>query len=236
MHIINTQNYEEMSQKGADILLETIRTKNDAIICLATGSSPKRMYELFVDTINKERIDLTHITFVKLDEWYGGDPDYIVTCSAFLKENLLDKLYMQPGSFIEFDGETDDLDTELHRVEAFLNEHPIDVMVLGLGMDGHLGLNEPNESLTTGCHFAKLHEKTANHDMVKGHTPKGGITIGMKGIFDSGTVLMLVTGEKKEDAYEAFMSQRITTQVPSSLLWLHKNCITLIDKEQFPDK
>ena len=229
MKLIHTENYEAMSKEAADLLLDTLRKKPDAVICLATGSSPARMYELVCEAVNKERIDLSEITFVKLDEWYGVEPQAACTCTTFIKEHLLDQLYMQPKAVVEFVSDAADIKQELDRMDAFLSEHPIDVMILGLGMNGHLGLNEPADFLTLNAHYAELDEKTKTHDMVKGFDPKGGLTIGLQGIFTSRQILMLVCGERKEAAYQAFMSQRITTATPASLLWLHPNCVTLVD-------
>ena len=199
MKLIHTENYEAMSKEAADLLLDTLRKKPDAVICLATGSSPARMYELVCEAVNRERIDLSEITFVK------------------------------PKAVVEFVSDAADIRQELDRMDVFLSEHPIDVMILGLGMNGHLGLNEPADFLTLNAHYAELDEKTKTHDMVKGYEPKGGLTIGLQGIFTSGQIIMLVCGDRKEAAYQAFMSQRIATSTPASLLWLHPNCVTLVD-------
>ncbi|MEG0526416.1 MAG: 6-phosphogluconolactonase [Longicatena sp.] len=233
MQIIHSDTYEQMSIQGCDLLLDTIQKKNDAVICLATGSTPKRMYELLVHKINEQRIDLTNVTFVKLDEWYGLEPDHPSTCHTFIKQHLLDKLYMKPKCLIEFTSNAVDVTQELIKVETYLKEHPIDVMILGLGMNAHLGLNEPSQQLTLGCHQVMLNSKTKTHDMIKGEHVESGMTIGMDGIFKSKQVLMLVSGSSKEDAYKDFMSGTITTQVPASMLWLHTNCVCLVDTSQF---
>ena len=139
--------------------------------------------------MNRERIDLSEITFVKLDEWYGVEPQAACTCTTFIREHLLDQLYMQPKAVVEFVSDAADIRQELDRMDVFLSEHPIDVMILGLGMNGHLGLNEPADFLTLNAHYAELDEKTKTHDMVKGYEPKGGLTIGLQGIFTSGRLL-----------------------------------------------
>lgn len=235
MKIINVHNYDALSKQGADILLDALRAKKDINICLATGSSPAKMYEYFVNTINEEKIDISNMTFTKLDEWHGVPKESSFTCDTFIKEHLLDKLLMQPKRVIAFDSETKDVDADLKRVQDQIDACPIDIMILGLGMNGHLGLNEPGDSLTLPCHYAELDEKTKTHDMVNDQKVEGGITIGLKGIFDSKKVLMIVTGSRKEEAFKAFMSQKITTNIPASLLWLHQDCTTLIDQEQFND-
>ena len=144
------------------------------------------------------------------------------------------KLKTPIGNYIGFDPEAEDLNKEVERINTFLDTHCIDLMILGLGMNGHLGLNEPNAYVTLPAHIAQLNPVTKTHDMVKGLTLTRGMSIGMKGIFESRQVVMLICGEHKEEAYQAFMSQNITTQIPASFLWLHSNCTCIIDREQFP--
>lgn len=233
MKIQKAKNYEEMSQLGADILLETVKTNPNARICLATGGSPERMYDIFANTVNKENIDLSNVTFVKLDEWYDVDEYAPCTCNLFIKEKLLDKLNSKPKEIISFQTKGDNTQEECDRIQNYLNEHPLDVMILGLGMNGHLGLNEPSDNLVLDAHMATLSEVTKTHDMTNGITLTRGITIGLKGIFESKHVLMLVCGSRKEEAYKKFMSREISTLTPASLLWLHSNCTTIIDTERF---
>lgn len=235
MNINYVSNYEEMSQMGAKLMIDTIKNKSNASICLATGSSPKRMYEIFVDKVNKENIDISEVTFVKLDEWIGLSEEDPNSCTGFIRTHVLDSLHNKPKAYIEMKTDNDAF-AECEKMDHYLKENPIDLMILGLGMDAHLGLNEPNEYLTLNCHKAILNEKTKNHDMAKGKSLSSGLTIGMGGIFESKQVLMLVCGTRKEEAYETFMSRKISTQAPCSFLWLHSNCFTIIDREQFPSK
>lgn len=234
MKIINATNYEVMSRHGADIIIELMKTKPDAIICLATGGSPKRMYEILAQAINEEQIDLSHMTFVKLDEWYGLSKDDPSTCTSFLKTYFFDLLKQKEVTVIGMESDRD-ANQECASMNAFLSAHTIDCMILGLGMDAHLGLNEPNEYLTLEAHHAQLNEQTKTHDMAKGKQLTSGLTIGMEGIFNAKHILMLVSGTRKEEAFQAFMSKRITTKAPCSFLWLHPHCTTIIDRTQFPD-
>ena len=234
MELLNAKNYEEMSITGANILLETIRNKSNASICIATGGSPERMYEIFVNTINEEKIDISNVTFVKLDEWYDAEEYDPFTCNAFIKEKLLDKLYMKPKQVIAFQTKGKDYQEDLDRVQKYLDENPLDVMILGLGMNGHLGFNEPADELSLDAHMVQLDAITQTHEMTMGKVLTRGVTVGMKGIFDAKRVLMLVTGGRKDEAYKYFMSRKVSTRTPASFLWLHPNCTTIIDREKFP--
>ena len=235
MNITNAKNYEEMSLLGAKILLDTIRNKPNASICIATGGSPERMYEIFVDTINKENIDISNVTFVKLDEWYDAEEYDPFTCNAFIKEKILDKLNSCPKQVIAFQTKGEDYLEDLRRVQEYLDENPLDVMILGLGMNGHLGFNEPADALSLDAHMVMLDAITQTHEMTQGKVLTRGVTVGLKGIFEAKRVLMLVTGGRKDESYKKFMSRKISTQTPASLLWLHPNCTTIIDREKFPE-
>lgn len=233
MKILDCKNFEELSSEGACIVFDLIVKNPSANICLATGGSPKNVYELLVKKINEAKIDVSQLTFTKLDEWYDVSPDAPFTCETFIQENILQKLHMQPKQFISFQSDALDIEKETVRVQALLEQNPIDLMILGLGMNGHLGLNEPNDTLQLPCHYAPLNEQTKRHDMVDGIKVEGGLTLGMSAIFDAKQILFLVSGSRKEAAYEKLMSKQISTQTPASFLWLHQNCTALIDKEQF---
>lgn len=233
MKIIDAKNYDEMSELGANILIETIEKKKDASICLATGGSPKKLYENFVNEINERKLDISNVTFVKLDEWYDVEETQPFTCTTFIKENILDKLHMKPKAFLSLPTKCEDPNAACAKLQAYLDQNPIDVMILGLGMNGHLGLNEPNTHLNLHTHQANLSDITKTHDMAQGKPLTSGLTIGLKSIFEAKQVLMLVCGNKKEDAYQQFMSQKISTLTPASLLWLHPNCTSIIDRNKF---
>lgn len=233
MKIIDAKDYDEMSKLGANILIETIEKKKNASICLSTGGSPKKMYAYFVDEINKRKLDISNVTFVKLDEWYGVEETQPFTCTTFIKENIIDKLHMKAKAFISLPTKCDNPQFSCAKLQSYLDENPIDVMILGLGMNGHLGLNEPSTHLTLDTHQATLSDITKTHDMAIGKPLRSGLTIGLKSIFEAKQVLMLVCGNKKDEAFQQLMSKKISTSTPASLLWLHQNCTTIIDRNKF---
>ncbi len=233
MKIYQVESYEALSQAACTHLIEEIKRNPQATICLATGSSPKRLYELFVEAVNNKNIDISQTTFVKLDEWHGPLPTHICTCEYFIQTNLLEKLKYQPKAYLSFLSNTENVEEEVKRIQNFINEQGIDIMILGLGMNGHLGLNEPSDSLTLDCHYAPLDAKTKTHSMIESFSIEGGLTIGLDGVFKAKQIIMLACGENKESAYEALLSKQITTQTPATLLWLHQNCDCFIDESQF---
>lgn len=228
MLITQAKHYEELSQLAVTKLLDVIHQTPHPVICLATGASCQRMYELFVQIVNEQQIDISHVTFVKLDEWVGVPSDDPCTCSYYLQTNIFQQLHQPYQELVEMKSDTEHIEEELQKMDAFLQQHPLDLMILGLGMDGHLGLNEPSDALHYGCHKIALHEVTKTHTMLQGKQVNYGMSIGMQGIFEAKQILMLVCGERKEEAYQGFMSKQITTQLPASFLWLHPNCDTIV--------
>lgn len=230
------ENYEVMSRQGADMMIEVILKKADANICLATGGSPLRMYEIFVEEVKKQGIDVSNVVFTKLDDWCGLSKEDEETCEYFIWKHVLGPLDICPSQFISFHLAEKDVEKEAKRVQLELKNRPLDLCILGLGMNGHLGLNEPAEYLLPYAHVSALNEKTKTHSMLKGKHVEFGITLGMSELMQAKQILMLVSGAKKAEAYEALMSQKITSQVPASYLWMHSNCWMLIDQEYFPMK
>ena len=227
------ENYEELSKQGALMMIDVIKEKPNANITLATGGSPKRMYEIFVEEVKKTNIDISQVIFTKLDEWCGLDKEDEATCEYFIQEHLLKPLSFNLEHFIGFNPETKDIDEEIKKMNQFLELHPIDLCILGLGMNGHLGLNEPNEHLQVDSHKIAISAKTKTHDMIKRKNVEYGVSMGMGNLMKSKKILMLISGDKKEEAYTKLMKGEITTHLPASFLWLHSHCVMLIDKEKF---
>ena len=125
-------------------------------------------------------------------------------------------------------------EAECERIQQILDQKgPIDICILGIGMNGHIALNEPAPSLHTNCHVAHLSQKSLQHPMIAGDTEKPGygLTLGMANIFQSRLIILLINGIKKREITQAFLEQKISTELPASLLWLHPNVICLIDRE-----
>lgn len=228
------ENYEIMSRKGAQLMIDLILKKADANICLATGGSPKRMYEIFVEEVKRQGIDVSNVFFTKLDDWCGLSKDDEETCEYFIQKYILEPLAIHQKQVISFNLAEADYEAEARRIQRELAKRPLDLCILGLGMNGHLGLNEPADYLLPYAHVTPLDEKTKTHSMLRGKKVKYGITLGMGELMRASQILMLISGEKKEKAYESLMSQEVTSQVPASFLWLHSNCVMLIDQEYFP--
>jgi galactosamine-6-phosphate isomerase len=149
---------------------------------------------------------------------------------------LLKKLQIGGGRYVSFDAQTSNPQAECDRIQGELDEiGPIDICVLGVGINGHLALNEPADFLQTYCHLAKLSETTLSSGMIEkvGVPLSQGMTMGMGNIFESKKIIVFFTGKGKKPALEKFLTREITSQLPVSMLWLHPNVHVLIDQESF---
>ena len=156
------------------------------------------------------------------------------TCESYLRNYFVGPLQIPEDRYIAFQSDPENPEAECERIQQILDQKgPIDICILGIGMNGHIALNEPAPSLHTNCHVAHLSQKSLQHPMIAGDTEKPGygLTLGMANIFQSRLIILLINGIKKREITQAFLEQKISTELPASLLWLHPNVICLIDGE-----
>lgn len=223
--------HERASQHVAEWLVEHLRHKPNAVVCLATGATPMRAYTLFAERAVNERSLVDRCRLVKLDEWGGLPMDDPATCEQHLRSTLVAPLRMT-DRYIGFESQPANAEAECVRVAKWLDENgPIDLCVLGLGVNGHIGFNEPAAFLQPHAHVARLADATLAHSMVKhcDTRPKYGLTLGMVDLLRSRHILMLVTGASKRRPLERLISRRITTEFPASLLQLHGDVQLICD-------
>ena len=204
----------------------------DALICVATGSSPAGMYTGFVKTAKERELDTRRLRIIKLDEWLDIPPSSPATCEFYIREYLLEPLCIRPRNYIGFVSDTAGPSNECDRIDKWLEKNgPIDFCVLGIGKNGHLGLNEPAAALEANSHVIMLDEKTKTHPMLSktDSAVTRGITLGMAQILASKQILLIATGDEKADVFQVLRSGRIRTDVPATLLWLHQNTTCLYD-------
>lgn len=232
------KSYDALSELASERLVEVITMKPDATICLATGATPELTYRLFVQKIQLRKTDISRVTFVKLDEWVGIPLQTPGTCESFLQQHIVQPLGLRPDQLLGFQSENID-EKECERVTDLIAcRGGLDLCVLGIGKNGHLGLNEPGEALTPFCHISRLDEKTRQHDMLKtADLPvTQGITLGLKDIMKAKEVMLLIAGEGKQAAVEKYLTAALTTSIPASFLWLHDNTTCLLDGSRYSER
>jgi len=222
IHFVN--DYATLSRSAAEQVLEALRDTPDLLLCCATGNSPTGLYEELAKAYRKNPSLFQRLRIMKLDEWGGLGADHAGSCEYYLREKVIEPLHITEDRYLRFLNNPPDPVTECLRVQEMLAEQgPIDVCVLGLGANGHLGLNEPAEQLHPHCHVAQLAETTLSHGMIAGSVkkPAYGMSIGMEDILASRHVIMLVVGAGKELATEKLLSGEMTNQFPATQLWQH---------------
>jgi galactosamine-6-phosphate isomerase len=233
MNIHYCADYEDMSQRAYDSVLPDLKEKPQQLICTATGHSPTRLYEKLAESYKKSPNIYKDIKIIKLDEWGGTNGDYPNTCEYYLQTKLLEPLQIPNSHYISFDSSPTDAKKECDRMENEIQEHgPIDICILGLGKNGHIGFNEPSKILFPDCHIADLSASSLKHPMAsKMKTkPTYGLTLGMANILTAKKIILLVTGPSKKKAIKKLMGKEITTFLPASFLWLHPNVECFLDK------
>ncbi len=218
-----------MSQKAAQIVMDKVTSKPDLLFCAATGNSPTGMYAGMAE--NKELFNKMKV--VKMDEWGIIPLSHPDSCESYLKKHLLGPLGITEKQYKGYDTAPEKVAMEIENMKSYISQNgPFDICILGLGRNGHIAFNEPNDYLEPEFHKAKLAASTIQHDptLSKGSEPAYGLCVGMKDIMMSKKIIFLITGKGKKDAIDQILSKQITTQCPATFLWIHPNVECLIDK------
>lgn len=210
MEIINLDSYEEISQRASSLMIEEISNKKDLLLCVSTGSSPTRTYELLVDEYQHQPELFSQLRLIKLDEWGNVLMDNPETCESYLQQQLIQALHIHDSRYISFQSNPQNPKLECSRIQNELTSHgPVDLCILGLGMNGHIALNEPAEFLQANCHVAELSDMSMQHPMVAGmqEKPTYGLTLGMADILLSKKIILLINGTHKRILLKNFFQK-----------------------------
>ena len=221
--------YEALSEIAADLIAKRIQENPSLLLCLATGSSPTRAYELLA-TRPKSLFDQVRI--LKLDEWGGIPMDSPATCETYLRKILIDPLDLS-SRYVAFQSQPADPAAECSRITSWLEENgPIDLCILGLGINGHLGFNEPAAALQPRAHVATLSSESLQHSMIEAlpEKPTFGVTLGIEDILDSREIILLVSGASKAEPLRRMLNGPVHTLFPASYLTKHQNTRILCDR------
>lgn len=224
--------YSQLSEAAARFIIQEVSEKPNLLLCLATGSTPIKTYDLFVKFAIESSITTNGMKVIKLDEWVDIPPDNPATCEYQLQNQLIQPLGIK--NYIGFDSEKPDNEKELAKIHQYLSEYgPIDICILSIGLNGHLGFNEPGDMLRPFAHKILLSETSLAHKMLAGlkTSPEYGLTLGMADILHSRKIVLLVSGAKKKEVMQRFMQNQIDTRFPASFLWLHPDVTCFCDSD-----
>ncbi|MBS4190323.1 glucosamine-6-phosphate deaminase [Bacillus sp. FJAT-49705] len=236
MKIIRTANYEEMSTKAAQFMLDRIQTNPELKLGLATGGTPKGVYKKLIEDHNQNNTTYKNILTFNLDEYIGIDSSNPNSYHFFMKEQLFDHIDIPSSQTYLPNGTTKDLLEECSRYEDLLNKvGGIDLQLLGIGENGHIGFNEPGTPFDSTTHLIELEENTrqANarfFDSID-EVPTHAITMGIASIMASKEILLLASGEAKAEAISKLINGEIDESFPASALKRHENVTIIADEE-----
>ena len=233
MNIVSCADYDEMSRRAAESVLADLGDNTKMLLCATSGHSPLAVYQILAKEFKEDPEVFSEMRILMLDEWYGLPIDDPSSGKAFTQNNVIQPLSITKERFFYFESNAPIPEKECERISRVLKEQgPIDLCILGLGMNGHLGFNEPADSLTPQCHVAILSEATKKHAMISelASAPQIGMTLGMADILQSKKIILLLTGPSKGKVIAELLSRKISTHLPASLLWLHPNVDCYLDR------
>ena len=238
MNIIVTKDYEEMSKKAAEYFSEVIKAKPDAVLGLATGETPVGMYNCLIDGYKKGELDFSSVKSVNLDEYYPISPDNDQSYRYFMNNKLFDHVNIDKNNTSVPNGEAKDVEEACRKYEEHIDSlGGIDIQVLGIGRNGHIGFNEPDAELIPYTHLTALTESTieanARFFESENDVPKHALTMGIKSVFKARKIVILASGVSKSEAILAMTKGNISTQCPASLLCLHSDVTLICDEDAY---
>ncbi len=232
MDIFLEKDYNTLSTAAAKHLLSLARKKQSPLVCAASGDSPAGLYREIIAQKNANETDSWN--FVGLDEWQGMNASDEGSCQWHLHQQLFGPLKVDASRICFFDGRASSLEAECQRVDQFISDHGgIDIAVIGLGSNGHIGMNEPQRDPTLTAHIAELDDstiKTAQKYFKKETTITGGLTLGIASILAAKHIFLIVSGTHKAAIINQLMESEPTPALPVTWLKNHPNAYLYLDE------
>jgi len=225
--------FEAMSEGGFKWIKEAVGKKPNLLFCVASGGSPSGSYAKLAAYKQQYPDFGSALRVIKLDEWGGLEPNSTFTSESDVQRKFVQPMGISPDRYWTLDPFTLDPEGECAAMEQVLErEGPLDICILGIGVNGHIALNEPGEMHQLPFHVCQLAESTLANGMLKTleQPPSFGMTIGLRGILQAKLILLFVAGSGKKAAFEQLKEQQVRGQFPASFLWLHSNVQVLVDQ------
>jgi galactosamine-6-phosphate isomerase len=235
MKLFINDSYESMSAKAAEAVIHLIQSHKNPILSPASGDSPTGLYRELINAANKNKTDISRCYFVGLDEWAGMNGNDEGSCRFHLNNQLFHPLQIAENQIIFFDGRAKDLKEECDRIENFIKKQGgIDLAIVGLGMNGHVGMNEPGTSPFLHSHVTKIDsitQEVGQKYFKEKIALSKGITLGIANLMEARNVFLLVSGKKKAEIVKQVFEGEISEKFPASFLRNHKNFSVYLDAD-----
>ncbi|MDR7244652.1 glucosamine-6-phosphate deaminase [Priestia megaterium] len=236
MNIIQVKNYSEMSAKAADMLISKLHEKPNMNLGLATGGTPKGLYDRLIQDHKEHGTSYKQVTSFNLDEYVGMKPQDPNSYHYYMADALFNHIDIDVSNTHVPNGLADTPEEECRRYDEMIQNHGgIDLQILGIGQNGHIGFNEPGTSFNSPTHIVTLEESTrkanARYFNSLDEVPTQAITMGIESIMKSKEILLLISGEAKAEAMYQLLNGEITEDFPASILKKH-HCVTIIADQE----
>lgn len=234
MKVLKVNNNEELSLKAMEMVIDVLHSYETPVFGLATGSTPKKMYKYLVEQYNKKAISFANAISFNLDEYVGLAPTDTFSYRYYMEKHLFGKVNMKEEHVYIPNGLAEDLTSECEKFEEQIKKvGPIHLQILGVGLNGHIGFNEPGTSFTSRTHVAKLEESTrqVNSRFFNSidEVPKEALTMGIGTIMEAEQIVLLVQGDHKAEILKEIIYGDVTENVPASVLQTHPNALVITD-------
>ena len=238
MKFITVKNYEELSRMAANIIASQVVVKPDCVLGLATGSSPVGAYKKLIEKCSAGDLDFSSVTTVNLDEYVGLTGDNDQSYRYFMNKHLFDRVNIDKSRTHVPNGLAEDTDAECERYEAMINAvGGVDLQILGIGQNGHIGFNEPDTNLNSVTHLTELTASTIDANSrffeKREDVPTKALTMGMASILKSKKIVLLASGRSKATVVAELLKESINTNVPATLLNVHPDVVLICDREAY---
>ena len=234
MKIIKVKNYEEMSEEAFKVILEVVKNKPDAVLGLATGSTPLGLYAKMIEDHRENGTSYAQCRTVNLDEYVGLDINSDQSYVYFMRENLFKHIDIKLENTNIENGKAEDKETECARYNALLGELRQDVQVLGIGSNGHIAFNEPGTAFDSVTHIVDLAESTIKDNSRLFNSidevPRQAFTMGLSNIMNAKKIVILANGAGKAYAIGELVNGEIREEVPATILRNHPDCTLICDE------
>ena len=235
MKILVFEKEEHLDAYVGEYICHFIRNHSQPVIGFATGSTPLGVYRYFIDNYKAEKVSFRQVKAFNLDEYVGLTPSHPRSFASAMKNELFSHIDILPENINALDGSKEDMIQECQRYESLIDGNPIDIQILGIGMDGHIAYNEPGSPLDGACHVVDLHQESIESSLDYGFdhiedVPTQGVTQGIGTIMKAKQLIMMAKGEKKADLVKRMIYGEVTPDFPSSIIQRHPNVIVCLDR------
>lgn len=236
MKIIRAKDYKDMSRKAANIISAQVIMKPNAVLGLATGSTPVGIYSQLIEWYQKGDLDFSETTIINLDEYRGLSRSDEQSYWYFMHKHLLNYINVTDDRFHVPNGSNQDIKSVCCEYEKIIHQcGGIDLQLLGIGQDGHIGFNEPGTAFELETHCVDLTDSTIDANMrffdSRNDVPRQAYTMGIKSIMQSRKVLLAASGEKKAEIVKRAFFGPVTPEIPASILQMHPDFILVGDED-----